>query len=95
VAHTLFRDATSTARTFTSVDRFRQSWSVTIEAPPGVVGAVSPTRFEILPGATRTVTLSLTPGGAPAKRWTSGALVLTNTTDGRRVRLPVTVQPVE
>jgi hypothetical protein len=41
------------------------------------------------------MTLSLTPAGALANRYTSGALVLTNTTDGRRVRLPVTVQPVE
>jgi hypothetical protein len=45
---------------------------VSIEAPPGVVGAVAPSVFEILPGATQAVTLSL-----------------------KRVRLPVTVQPVE
>jgi subtilisin family serine protease len=95
VALSRFLGPASTARTFTSVDRFRQTWSVSIDAPPGVVGAVAPALFEILPGATQIVTLSLTPAGAPANRYTSGALVLTNTTDGRRVRLPVTVQPVD
>jgi subtilisin family serine protease len=95
VALSRFSGTESTARTFTSVDRFRQTWSVSIDAPPGVVAAVTPAEFEILPGATQTVTLSLTAAGALAHSYTSGALVLTNVTDGRRVRLPVTVQPIE
>lgn len=94
VALSRFRGAASTMRTFTSVDRFPQTWSVSFDAPPGIVGTVTPVLFDIAPGATQTVTLSLTLAGAPADSYTSGALVLTNTTDGRRVRLPVTVQPV-
>jgi hypothetical protein len=54
---------------------------------------VTPERFDIVPGATQAVTLTVTVAGAPAGTYTSGAIVLTNITDGRRVRLPVSVQP--
>jgi hypothetical protein len=94
VAFSRFRGTASTVRAFTSVDRFPQTWAVSIEAPPGVTGALSPALFDISPGATQAVTISLTLAGALANSYTWGALVLTNTTDGRRVRLPVTVQPV-
>jgi subtilisin family serine protease len=94
VAFSGLTGSASTARTFTSVDRFPQSWAVSLEAPPGVAGLVTPDRFDIVPGATQAVTLSLTVAGAPGDTWTSGAVVLTNTTDGRRIRLPVSVQPV-
>ncbi|MEW6473398.1 MAG: S8 family serine peptidase [Actinomycetota bacterium] len=94
VAFSRFTGAASTVRTFTSVDRFPQTWAVAVEAPPGIAAAVSPVRFEIAPGATQAVTISLRGAGAPANTYTSGAVVLTNTVDGRRIRLPVTVQPV-
>lgn len=94
VAFSRFGPSASTVRTFTSVDRFRQRWTVTVEGPPGIAGVATPDRFEILPGATQAVTLSLTLADARAGAWTSGALVLVNETDGRRVRLPVSVQPV-
>ncbi|HYH48809.1 MAG TPA: S8 family serine peptidase [Acidimicrobiia bacterium] len=94
VAFSRFGRSASTVRAFTSVDRFPQRWAVTVEGPPGVVGRSTPDRFEILPGATQAVTLSLRLAGAAPGVWTSGALVLVNETDGRRVRLPVSIQPV-
>jgi hypothetical protein len=94
VAFSRFSGTASTVRTFTSVERFPQRWAVSFEAPPGIDAAVAPELFDIAPGATQAVTLSLRLAGAPANRYTSGAVVLTNTTDGRKVRLPVTVQPV-
>jgi subtilisin family serine protease len=95
VAFSRFTGQGSTVRTFTSVDTGPQSWVATVEAPAGLVGTVAPAAFDIAPGATRALTLSLAPAGAPAKVWASGALVLTNAADGRRVRLPVTVRPVK
>jgi subtilisin family serine protease len=94
VAFSRFSGSASTVRAFTSVDRFPQTWAVSFEAPPGVTGALSPVLFDISPGATQAVSISLSLAGALANSYTWGALVLTNTTDGRRVRLPVTVQPV-
>ncbi|MCA1845070.1 MAG: S8 family serine peptidase, partial [Actinobacteria bacterium] len=85
----------STVRSFTSVDSRPQSWEASVETPAGVVATVAPARFDIAPGATRAVTLSLTTDGAPPEAYTSGAMVLTNASDGRTVRLPVSVQPVK
>jgi Subtilase family/Fibronectin type-III domain/PA domain len=85
----------STVRSFTSVDSRPQSWEASVETPAGVVTTVAPARFDIAPGATRAVTLSLTADGAPPDAYTSGALVLTNPSDGRTVRLPLSVRPVK
>ena len=95
VAFSRFAGAGSTVRTLTSVDRRPQSWAVSVEAPAGLVGTVAPARFDIAPGATQAVTLSVSLGGAPFDAYTAGAVVLTNTTDRRRVRLPLSVKPVK
>jgi subtilisin family serine protease len=95
VAFSRFTGAGSTVRTFTSVDRRPQSWAVSIEAPTGILGTVAPARFDIAPGATQAVTLSLALAGAPPGVYTSGAIVLTNITDQRTVRLPLSVKPVK
>lgn len=95
VALSRFGHSVSTVRSFTSADRFRQRWMVTVEAPAGVTVTATPGHFEILPRATQAVTLTLRLAGASPGRWTSGAVVLVNETDGRRVRLPVSVQPVK
>jgi len=95
VAFSRFTGSGSTVRTFTSVDSRPQSWTVSVEAPNGVLGTASPATFDIAPGATRAVTLTLTLAGAPTNTYTSGALVLTNSADQRTVRLPVSVQPLK
>jgi hypothetical protein len=95
VAFSRFTGLGSTVRTFTSVDSRAQSWEASIEAPAGILGTVAPARFDIAPGATQAVTLSLTLAGAASNAYTSGAVVLTNPADRRTVRLPVSVQPVE
>jgi hypothetical protein len=95
VAFSRFTGLGSTVRTFTSVDRRAHSWEASIEAPAGILGTVAPARFDIAPGATQAVTLSLTLAGAAPNAYTSGAVVLTNTADQRTVRLPVSVQPVK
>jgi hypothetical protein len=95
VAFSRFTGLGSTVRTFTSVDDRAQSWLASVEAPSGILGTVAPARFDIVPAATQAVTLSLTLAGAAPDAYTSGALVLTNAHDGRRVRLPVSIQPVK
>ena len=95
VAFSRFTGQGSTVRTFTSVDPGPQSWTASVEAPAGVVGTVAPASFDIAPGATQPLTLSLALAGAPAGAWASGALVLTNAADRRTVRLPVSVKPVK
>ncbi|HEV7535783.1 MAG TPA: S8 family serine peptidase, partial [Acidimicrobiia bacterium] len=95
VAFSRFTGLGSTVRTFTSVDSRPQTWVASVDAPAGIVGTVAPARFDIAPGATQSVTLSLTLAGAPTNAYTSGAMVLTDPADGRTVRLPVSVQPVK
>ena len=95
VAFSHFTGAGSTVRTFTSVDKRPQSWTVSVEAPTGLVASVTPASFDITPGATQSVTVALTLDGAAPNTYTSGALLLTNTADRRTVRLPVSVQPVK
>jgi hypothetical protein len=95
VAFSHFTGAGSTVRTFTSVDNRPQSWTVTVEAPAGVLATATPASFDITPGATQPVTVAMTLAGAAPNAYTSGALLLTNTADHRTVRLPVSVQPVK
>ena len=95
VAFSRFAGFGSTVRTFTSVDRQPQTWAVSVEAPAGLLGTVVPDRFDIAPGATQAVTLSLRMGGAPFDTYAAGAVVLTNTLDRRKVRLPLSTKPVK
>ncbi|HEV8623916.1 MAG TPA: S8 family serine peptidase, partial [Acidimicrobiia bacterium] len=95
VAFSHFTGLGSTVRTFTSVDSRPQSWTVSVEAPGGVLVTATPATFDISPGATQAVTLAMTLAGAAPNAYTSGALLLTNTADRRTVRLPISVQPVK
>jgi subtilisin family serine protease len=95
VAFSRFTGEASTVRSFTSVDDRAQSWTVSVEAPAGLAGTAVPARFDIAPGATQAVTLSLTLAGARPDAYTAGAIVLTNTADRRTVRLPVSAKPVK
>jgi subtilisin family serine protease len=94
IAFSRFTGSGSTVRRFTSVDRRPQSWTVSVEAPNGLLGTATPASFDIAPGATQAVTLSLTLAGAAPDAYTWGALVLTNSVDQRTVRLPVSVRPL-
>ncbi len=95
VAFSRLTGAASTMRSFTSVDDRPQSWTVSVEAPAGLTGSVVPARFDIAPGATQAVTLSLTLAGARPDTYTAGAIVLTNTADRRTVRIPVSAKPIK
>jgi subtilisin family serine protease len=94
VAVSRFTGLATTVRTFTSVDDRPQTWRAAVESPGGILTTATPAHFDIAPGATQAVTLSLMLGSAAHDVYTAGAVVLTNTTDGRTVRLPVSVQPV-
>jgi hypothetical protein len=95
VAFSHFTGAGSTVRSFTSVDHRPQSWAVSVEAPAGVLATATPATFDVSPGATQAVTLSMALAGAAPNAYTSGAMLLTNTADQRTVRLPVSIQPVK
>jgi subtilisin family serine protease len=90
-----FTGARSTARTFTSVDSKTGTWQVKVEGLPGMKATVAPERFDIAPGQTQAVDFSFAGDGAAFDAYTLGAVVLTNTADGRRVRLPVSIRPVK
>ena len=95
VAFSHFTGAGTAVRTFTSVDPRPTSWTVSVEAPAGLVASVTPSSFDITPGATQPVTVAMRLDGAAPNAYTSGALLLTNTADRRTVRLPMSVQPVK
>jgi hypothetical protein len=94
VAVSRFTGLATTTRTFTSVDERVQSWRATVQSPTGILATATPARFDIAPGATQAVTLSMALGSAVNDVYTSGSVVFTNTADGRTVRLPVSIQPV-
>jgi len=95
VAFSHFTGTGSTVRTFTSVDSGPQSWTVSVEAPAGVLANATPSTFDIRPGGTQAVTLTMGQANAAPNAYTSGALLLTNRDDRRTVRVPVSVQPVK
>ncbi len=68
-----------------------QTWAARSRRRPGSSATVAPAVFDIAPGATQAVTLSLTLAGAPFDSYTAGAVVLTNTADRRSVRLPLSI----
>jgi subtilisin family serine protease len=90
-----FTGSRSTVRTFTSVDSKTGSWQVKVDGLPGVKATVAPERFDIAPGQTQAVNFAFAGAGAAFDAYTLGAVVLTNTGDGRTVRLPVSIQPVK
>ncbi|MGH8974273.1 MAG: S8 family serine peptidase, partial [Acidimicrobiia bacterium] len=94
VSYGSFTGTATTTRTFTSVDDVPGTWNVSVTGLPGLEAAVTPAAFEVAPGASQPVGLTLTLAGAPLETYTFGDLVLTNATDGRTVRLPVSVRPV-
>jgi subtilisin family serine protease len=94
VSYGSFTGTATTTRTFTSVDDVPGTWNVAATGVPGLTVAFTPSAFEIAPGASQPVQLTLTLAGAPLDTYTFGALVLTNAADGRTVRLPVSVRPV-
>jgi subtilisin family serine protease len=90
-----FTGVRSTARTFTSVDSKTSTWRASVEGLPGVKTTVTPERFDIPAGQTQAVDFSFTGAGAAFDAYSFGAVVLTDTGNGRTVRLPVSIQPVK
>jgi subtilisin family serine protease len=85
----------ATARSFTSVDPGPRSWEVRVEDLSGITARVSPRLLTLAPGESRSVKVTFTHAGARFDAYTAGALVLTDRQDGRAVRLPVSLRPVE
>jgi hypothetical protein len=76
------------------VDDAPSTWNAAFTGLAGLDVALSPPAFEVAPGQSQAVQLTLTLAGAPLDTYTFGAVVLTNAADGRTVRLPVSVRPV-
>jgi hypothetical protein len=94
VSYGSFTGTATTTRTFTSVDDAPATWNAAVTGLAGLDVAVSPPAFEVAPGQSQAVGLTLTLTTAPLDAYTFGALVLTNPADGRTVRLPLSVRPV-
>lgn len=90
-----FAGTSTTTRTFRSIDSRLSSWRVSVEGATGLSVEASPQIFTISPGQTQTVTFNLTIGEAAFRTYGFGAVVLTNRQDGRTVRLPISVRPVQ
>ena len=94
VSYGSFTGTATTTRTFTSVDDEPGTWNVAITGLAGLDVVVSPSILDVAPGASAPVQLTMTLRDAPLDTYTFGAVVLTNSADGRTVRLPVSVRPV-
>ncbi|HEY3240286.1 MAG TPA: S8 family serine peptidase, partial [Acidimicrobiia bacterium] len=94
VSYGSFTGTATTTRTFTSVDDAPATWNATVNGLAGLDVALSRPAFEVAPGQSQAIQLTLTLAGAPLDAYTFGAVVLTNAADGRTVRLPVSVRPV-
>ncbi|MGH9001040.1 MAG: S8 family serine peptidase, partial [Acidimicrobiia bacterium] len=90
-----FTGVGATRRTFTSVDEVTGSWSARFTGLKGVSATVTPAAFDIAPGQAQAVELEFSRQEAELKRYAFGALVLEHAADGRTVRLPVTIRPVQ
>jgi hypothetical protein len=82
-----------TRRTFTSIDRSSGTWQASLEGMAGIAAQVVPPVFTIDPGRSQTLSLGFSLAGAPLGSYAFGAVVLTNRTDGRTVRIPVSIRP--
>ena len=80
-------------RTFTSVDARAAQWAVSFEGLPGLTASATPGTFTVRPGRSQTIDFTFEPTGAPLFSTVFGAVVLTNTSDGRTLRLPVRIVP--
>ncbi|MGH9039274.1 MAG: S8 family serine peptidase, partial [Acidimicrobiia bacterium] len=87
--------AALTRRSFTSVDEAAGSWRVTVQGVPGVAATAAPPVLTLAPGQTGDVQLAFVHAGAPFDAYTYGALVLTHEGDGRIVRLPLSIRPMQ
>lgn len=85
----------ATTRTLRSVDPTLSSWEVTLDGLKGVEAEVSPQVITIGPGQSQTIRFRFTHAGGAFDRYSLGAVVLTNSQDGRKVTLPITIEPVK
>lgn len=93
VSYAALTGAATTRRTFTSVDREAGTWRLRVEGLEGLGAVAVPEAFTVGPGQSQEVRLVFAWAGAPLDRYVFGALVLTNSRDGRALRLPVSIRP--
>jgi hypothetical protein len=86
--------AAVTRRSFTSVDEMAGTWQVKVEGLAGMAVTAVPPVLTLAPGQSGDVQLAFVHAGAPFDAYAAGALVLTHETDGRTIRLPVSIRPV-
>ncbi|MGH9042033.1 MAG: S8 family serine peptidase, partial [Acidimicrobiia bacterium] len=82
----------STRRTATSVDPEPRTWRASVEGLAGLAATVEPAEFEITPGDTQALDITLAVGDAPIGEFAFGTLVLES--GETALRLPVTARPV-
>jgi hypothetical protein len=83
-----------TRRTFTNVDGRRGVWRVAVEGLDGIETRAMPASFDIGPGGSQAVEVTVARRTAAFDRYSFGAMILTHEGDGRRIRLPLSVRPV-
>ena len=81
----------STKRTFTSVASTGRHWTAALDVP-GFSGTVSPSSFDIGPGATQTLDISALGTSAPLDKYAFGRMTLTDGTV--TLHLPVSLRPI-
>jgi|tagenome__1003787_1003787.scaffolds.fasta_scaffold20983074_2 subtilisin family serine protease len=81
----------TTTRTFTSVASTGRHWTAAMNVP-GFDGSVSPSSFDIGPGATQALTISALGTTAPLDKYAFGQMTLTDGTV--TLHLPVSLRPI-
>jgi subtilisin family serine protease len=86
-------------RTVTNVSKLPGVYEAKVQAPPGTTVTVSPKRFIILPGRSKTFTVTVTRTSAAVGQWTFGALTWVNKAGAgglisSDVRSPIAIRPV-
>jgi hypothetical protein len=70
-----------------------QTWTASVEGLDGIAVTAAPTQFSVEPGQSVAVRFGFAPENPALDEYVDGAVVLTNSADGRTVRLPVVVRP--
>ncbi|WP_157410873.1 S8 family peptidase [Actinoplanes rectilineatus] len=84
----------TTTRTVTNVGRKTSRYTVDIDAPDGYRVTVNPKTLTIRPGASATVTITVSHAGGAFDTWVEGGLTWRDT-QGHRVRIPLMVRNTE
>ncbi|MEY2426878.1 MAG: hypothetical protein QOI61_2450, partial [Actinomycetota bacterium] len=89
-----FNGAATVTRTVTSVSDKPETWNLSVGELDFMKIDVSPASFTLQPGQQRTLTITARPNGAVENDFVaSGVVLLTNASDGRILRMPVSGVP--